>query len=291
MTSPVAVLSPPAEDVSGQRKAVTRHPSRRGHLLVALGASPLAFLLLCVPIAIVGASFGLRWQGFTGDDSAALGVALLLSLRTATAATFVTALPGTALALWIVRVRHRAVRTALTILASLPLVLPPAAAGLGLLLALGPASAIGKLAASMGIRIGFTGLAVVVAQVFVASPLYLVHAVRAFERAESDLSDMAAMDGTGGFSYLLRVLVPSVLPQLAIGLVMTWARAIGEFGATMIFAGNLPGTTRTLPLELYVAMQSGLGGALGSATVLLAVAAVVIAAVTLFRDPLKPRRS
>lgn len=196
--------------------------------------------------------------------------ALALSLKTTVAAMVLTVVFGTPLAA--ILTRRFFGKPAIEALVTLPVVLPPVVAGLGLLLAFGHAGLAGRALETAGIRIAFTSLAVVMAQTFVAAPLYIVAAKSAFESIDPDLIDAAAtLRATPAYAFA-RVVLPGALPALATGLLLAWARALGEFGATITFAGNLPGVTQTMPLAVYVEGQEDLDAAIAVAVVLLIVA-------------------
>lgn len=142
------------------------------------------------------------------------------------------------------------------ILLDLPMVLPPAVAGVLLLLAFGRNGLIGSFLAQKGINITFTWFAVVLAQCFVAGPLFIKNAITGFKGVNPELEETALTLGKNPWQVFWQVTFPLALPSLISGLVMAWARALGEFGATIIFAGNFPGKTQTLPLAIYVAMEN-----------------------------------
>ena len=142
------------------------------------------------------------------------------------------------------------------ILLDLPMVLPPAVAGVLLLLAFGRNGLVGSFLAQKGITITFTWFAVVLAQCFVAGPLFIKNAITGFKGVNPELEETALTLGKNPWQVFWQVTFPLALPSLISGLVMAWARALGEFGATIIFAGNFPGKTQTLPLAIYVAMEN-----------------------------------
>src|SRR5690606_7405399 len=153
-------------------------------------------------------------------------------------------------------------------LVDLPIVLPPAVAGLALLLFFGrngPAGAI-------GLEVAFTTTAVVLAQTFVAAPFYIRSARSAFTTMRRDLEDAARIDGAGGWQAFRLITVPLALPVLSGGAILAWGRALGEFGATIMFAGNIEGLTQTLPLAVYAEFQSSLDASIAAASLLVAAA-------------------
>jgi molybdate transport system permease protein len=226
---------------------------------------PLVALVLRVPL---------------GDPLAALadpaaGQAIQLSLVTTLATLALTLLGGTPLALMLARARFPG-RAALETLLDLPLVLPPAVAGIALLVAFGRFGLLGGVLSAFGIAIPFTTVAVVMAQLFVAGPLYIRTAVGAFSAIERDLEDAAAVDGAGPIRVFRYVTLPLAGAPLMGGAVMTWARALGEFGATIIFAGNLPGVSQTMPLAIYLGFEQNLRTALALSLLLLFVSFAVL---------------
>jgi molybdate transport system permease protein len=165
----------------------------------------------------------------------------------------------------------------------LPIVLPPSVAGLALLLVLGRRGLIGSALDGAGIDIAFTTAAVVLAQVFVSAPFFVRAARAGIAAVDRDLEDAARVDGATEVQVFRRVTVPLAGAALAAGLVMTWARALGEFGATIMFAGNVEGRTQTLPLMVYGEFQGGnLDTSIAAATILVLAAFGVLVAVRLF---------
>ena len=197
--------------------------------------------------------------------------AIVLSLWTSTTATLMTIVLGTPLALLMTR-RHFWGRRALDTLIDLPTVLPPAVAGLALLMAFGRRGMLGQGLSVAGIEIAFTSLAVILAQLFVASPYYIRAAIGGLSRSAVALEEAAALDGADGRQIFRYVTVPLARASLLGGLVMTWARALGDFGATILFAGNYPGRTQTMPLAIYIGFELDLDVALALSVVLMATA-------------------
>jgi molybdate transport system permease protein len=154
---------------------------------------------------------------------------------------------------------------------TLPIVLPPVVGGLGLLLLLGRAGWLGSRLQLLGVSLPFTTAAVVLAETFVAAPFLILTVQSGFESLPALYEEVAHSLGASTPFTFLRVQLPLIAPALAAGAALTWARALGEFGATITFAGNLPGTTQTLPLAVYQAAQSDLDGAVALAVILLAV--------------------
>jgi molybdate transport system permease protein len=194
--------------------------------------------------------------------------AIGLSFVTTTITTLLTILLGTPLAYLLARHNFRG-RTILDTLIDAPIVLPPAVAGVGLLLAFGRRGIWGSYLDELGLTIAFTQAAVVLAQLFVSAPLYIKAATTGFMNVDRELEQAAALDGASGWQTFRRITTPLALPALCSGVVMTWARALGEFGATIIFAGNLPGRTQTMPLAIYIGFELELSVALTLAVLLL----------------------
>ena len=219
----------------------------------------LAVLLaafLGVPIALL---VGRAVLG--GSLAAALGStvvidALLLSLVTTAISLALTIAIATPLAHLLARRRFRGASLVET-LVDLPIVLPPSVAGLALLLTLGRRGVIGEPLAAAGIELPFTTVAVILAQVFVAAPFYIRAARAGFQTVDRDLEDAGRVDGASERQIAWWITIPLAAPALVAGVVMTWARALGEFGATIMFAGNVAGETQTLPLVVYGEFQAG----------------------------------
>jgi molybdate transport system permease protein len=197
--------------------------------------------------------------------------ALRLSLVSATAATAVSLVLGVPLAWVLARSRIRG-RSVLRALVTVPLVLPPVVGGVALFLVLGREGVVGSwLHDATGFSIPFTTLAVVIAETFVAMPFLVISVEGALRAADARFEDAAATLGADRWTTFRRVTLPLVAPGVAAGAVLCWARALGEFGATITFAGNFPGTTQTMPLSVYLALQSDPEAAIVLSLILLAV--------------------
>jgi molybdate transport system permease protein len=194
--------------------------------------------------------------------------AIQLSLLTTLLATFLAVAGGTPLAFLLARRVFRG-RRLLDTLIDLPMVLPPSVAGIALLLAFGRRGLIGQHLSVVGIEIAFTQVAVVLAQVFVAAPFYVKAATAAFASVDREVEQAAMIDGASPEQVFRFVTVPLVWTPLLSGVVLTWARALGEFGATIIFAGNYPGRTQTMPLAIYLGFEMDFGIALTLSAILL----------------------
>jgi molybdate transport system permease protein len=230
----------------------------------------LATLVLVIPLlALVARAPWSEMAGLLASES--LRSALRLSLLTATIATVVCVLVGVPLAWLLARVTfpgRRFVRALVTV----PLVLPP-------VVAFGRQGFIGALLRDvLGVTIPFSTTAVVLAQVFVAMPFLVIAVESSFRSADPTLDEEAATAGASRWQTFRRINVPLALPGILSGAVLAWARAIGEFGATITFAGNAPGVTRTMPLEIYTALQTDPEPAIALSIVLLALSIIVLAA-------------
>jgi molybdate transport system permease protein len=212
-----------------------------------------------------------------GTRSPLFGPALWLSARTTAVSLLVVVIAGTPLAWWLAAAAGRTAR-AMEALVDLPIVVPPAVVGIALLEAFGRRGLFGPTLGALGIEIPFTTLAVVLAQVVVSAPFYVQAAAAAFRRVDNDLMIVARTLGQSPRGAFLRVAVPIALPGLIGGGALAWARALGEFGATLLFAGNLPGTTQTMPLAIYMALESDVRVAVALSLVLAAASVFLLLA-------------
>lgn len=238
----------------------------------AIAAVGAVFVLL--PLAAMVAR--VNWAAFiplvTSESSL---TALGLSLRTAAASTVLCVLLGVPLALVLARSDFPGQRL-LRSLVLLPLVLPPVVGGIALLYTFGRQGLLGRSLEVAGIQIAFSTTAVVLAQTFVALPFLVVSLEGALRSAGSRYEAVAATLGARPTTVLRRVTVPLVLPGLAAGAVLSFARSLGEFGATLTFAGSLQGVTRTLPLEIYLQRETDADAAVALSLLLIAVAVIVV---------------
>ncbi len=226
-------------------------------LLFFFGLPLLALFLRATPVALM-----------TNLQTEQVQQAVLLSISTTLATTLITIVFGTPLAYALARqcfTRQRWIDT----LIDLPTVLPPAVAGVALLMAFGRRGLLGSYLDLFGMRIAFTPLAVVMAQTFIAAPLYVKSAVLGFSAIDLELEQAAGLDGASGWQVFRYVIIPLSWTALLSGSVMTWARALGEFGATIIFAGNFPGRTQTMPLAIYIGFELDLNVALTLSVILI----------------------
>ncbi|MCW2806305.1 MAG: molybdate transporter permease subunit [Marmoricola sp.] len=235
----------------------------------------LGALLLVLPLA--GVLVRAPWRGLSDIvRTPAVLDALLLSLYSATLATGISIALGVPLAYVLARSTVPGLRL-LRALVTLPLVLPPVVGGVALLLVMGRNGLVGQyLDAWFGITLPFTTNAVVLAETFVAMPFLVVAVEGAFRSADQGYDEAAATLGAGRLTVFWRVSLPLIRPALVAGSVLCWARALGEFGATVTFAGNLPGVTQTMPLAVYLQMETDPDAALALSLVLLAVSVTVL---------------
>jgi molybdate transport system permease protein len=204
--------------------------------------------------------------------------ALRLSLLTATLATALCLVLGVPLAWLLARVEFPGRRLARA-LVTVPLVLPPVVGGVALLLVFGRRGLVGEwLDSAFGITLPFTTAGVVLAEAFVAMPFLVIAVEGALRGADTRYEEAAATLGAGRWTTFTHVTLPLVAPGVAAGAVLCWARALGEFGATITFAGNFPGRTQTMPLAVYLALETDLQSAIVLSLILLAVSVTILAA-------------
>ncbi len=213
------------------------------------------------------------WDAVSGDVAL---TALRLSLVTSLISMAVVVLVGTPFAYWLAR-RQGAAARGIDTLVELPIVLPPVVAGVAMLMAFGRGGLLGSALADMGIVIPFTTVAVVFAQVFVAAPFYIRSAKLGFQSVGRDYEEVSQTLGVSPWSTFWRTTLPLAGPSVATGLGLAWARALSEFGATVMFAGNLMGETQTMPLAIMTAMETSLDTALALSVLLLAGSVAVLA--------------
>lgn len=232
-----------------------------GSVLVAFLAAPLLALLATTTAANfeAGLQHPLVWP------------ALRLSLLTTSVSLIVVVLLGTPLAWTLARARGRLARAVETSV-QLPIVIPPAVAGIAMLLAFGRRGLFSGWLYPDGWSVTFTTTAVVMAEVFVSAPFFVQAATSAFRRVDANLVIVARSFGASPLRVFSRVALPLAAPGIVAGAAMSWARALGEFGATLMFAGNLQGETQTLPLAIYTALESDLRAAQALSIVLVVVA-------------------
>ncbi len=251
------------------------NPSRRRSWLTICGVSwTVCFvLLLILPLLALYCRAPLRMLK-SAECCWLVQQALLLSLTTSLITTALTFVIGTPVAYTLARVPFRG-RRLLEALVELPLTLPPVVAGVALLLVFGRRGLVGQHLAAMGIELSFTQAAVIMAQFMVASPYYIRTAAGAFGMVPESLLRASRTLGAGPFRTFRCVILPLCRKGLLAGLAMTWARAIGEFGATIMFAGNFPGRTQTMPLAILTTMNENLHAGVVLAVVMLTACLIV----------------
>ena len=274
-------------DISGspvpaERPVELRRSRRRllgsGYLSggLAVGALSLLAGFIALPILslVIWTVSNSAWQEMT---SPAAVDALLLSARTTAISMFIILLVGTPAAYVLARYDFPGKRIVNT-LVDLPAVLPPSAAGIALLLAFGRVGLIGEQLTAFGITISFTTAAVVLAELFVATHFYVRQATVGFGQIERAIEEAALVDGGGPITVFLKVTIPLAFPALVAGAVTAWARALGEFGGTIIFAGNVQGVTQTIPLAIFSELERDFDAAVALSVLVLGFAFIVILA-------------
>jgi molybdate transport system permease protein len=247
------------------------------------GLAGLVAILLGMPIAVLVVRSLVDGSLARALTASVVLDALGLSLATTAASLVITVVLGLPLAVVLARGRFRG-SALLEAVVDLPIVLPPSVAGLALLLALGRRGLLGGPLADLGIEIPFTTVAVVLAQTFVSAPFFIRSARTGIAGVEADLEDAARVDGASEAQVFRAITIPLAAPALAAGIVMSWARSLGEFGATIMFAGNVQGRTQTLPLVVYGEFQGGdLDAAIAAAAILVLAAFGVLVAVRALR--------
>jgi molybdate transport system permease protein len=248
-------------------------------VLVACLAVALTFLTLPV-VAIFADSSPGELISSLGEKGAL--DALWLSLKCSAASLAIILLVGTPAA-YLLATRAFRGRALVVTLIELPLVLPPAVAGIALLAAVGPEGILGGAIDAAGIQLSFTTAGVVVALTFVSSPFYVRQAMAAFAAVDRSLLDASRTLGASEARGFLRVMIPVAVPGLATGTALALGRALGEFGATLMFAGSFQGITQTVPLAIYDRFSTDFDSALALSAVLVAVSAAILLAVKLVR--------
>jgi molybdate transport system permease protein len=260
---------------TGRARAVRLRSGSYGLITVLLGLAAAAFFAL--PLLGVFLKGDLRH----GLDTETTREAFRVTAETSAAALAAMLIVGTPVAYRLATTRFRG-KTLLVTLFELPLVLPPAVAGLGLFAAFGRTGLLGDQLDALGIQIPFTAAAVVMAMTFVAGPLYLRQAQASFAAVDRDLLAAARTLGAGPWKRFFQVAIPLAGPGLGAGAALAWARAVGEFGATIMFAGSLEGVTQTAPIATYLQFEQGdFGTALALGATLIALSAIVLVAVKL----------
>ena len=255
-----------------------RHGTRWGDVGLGVVAG-IAALFLGLPVVVLIGRALLDGSLGVALASPAVIDALWLSLVTTAVSVVLTVLFGLPLAYVLARRRFRGKAIVETIV-DLPIVLPPSVAGLALLLLLGRRGVLGEPLDVLGISVSFTTVAVVLAMTFVSAPFFIRSARTGIAGVDRDLEDASRVDGASEPQLFRRITVPLAASSLAAGLVMAWARALGEFGATIMFAGSVQGRTQTLPLVVYAEFQAGsLDASIAAAAILVLAAFGVLFAV------------
>lgn len=240
--------------------------------LIFVCAIGILFLSLPIAVLIQRTIATQAWQALSGD---LVTSAVYLSFTTTFITVALALVFGTPLAFVLARWRFRG-RRFLNVLIELPVVLPPAVAGLALLLTLGRRGTLGSLLDQFDIALPFTMAAVVVAQTFVAAPFYIRAAQVGFQGVSRELEDAARVDGADGFALFFLITMPLAARALGAGLILCWARALGEFGATILFAGSLQGRTQTMPLLIYNILERDIDAAIATGVLLVILALIAL---------------
>lgn len=250
--------------------------SRRPPLLGTIGGLLAVALigLLVLPVVALVLS-GAQADLTAGLTHPLFAPALRLSLKTSAISLALAVLMGTPLAWWLARSRSRMVRP-VEILVELPIILPPAVLGVALLQTFGRQGVLGPALGELGLSLPFTEQAVVVAQLVVAAPFFVQAAANAFREIDEDMLIVARTLGASPTVAVLRVALPIAAPGLLVGASLAWARALGEFGATLLFAGNMPGRTQTMPLAIFTALEADVRLAVVFSLVLAGVGAALL---------------
>ena len=247
-------------------------PSAWSYGLATLAGLALAFLSLPLLGLVIRTLENRTWEGAPGS---LIPDAIFLSFVTTLATALLTLLFGTPLAYLFARRTFRFKRI-LNVLIELPIVLPPAVAGLALLITFGRRGLLGPLLNEAGIALPFTIYAVIMAQTFVAAPFYIRSAQIGFRGVPREVEDAALVDGAGGWRLFFHIILPLSAHALGAGIVLSWARALGEFGATILFAGSLQGRTQTMPLLIYNVIERDINAAIWTGLILIGLALVAL---------------
>jgi len=239
-----------------------------GRVAVILAMLMAAFFIVPL-IALIWRAVTL--EGRVAARELSIVSAVTLSLGTTAITVVLIIILGTPLAYFLARYQFP-LKWLLTVFVEMPIVMPPVVAGLALLSAFGRRGLIGMLLSNLNITVTFTSTAVVLAQLFVSSPFYIRAAQSRFESLPREYEDAAAVDGANSWAIFWRVILPQSTQALLTGLILSWSRALGEFGATILFAGNLQGRTQTMPLLVYGALERDLRVTFVTALILLGLA-------------------
>jgi molybdate transport system permease protein len=261
-----------------RRRAAPAATSTRNRVPAVFAvAAALGVAFLAIPL--LGLLGRTPWGGIgTELTSPRVLEALRLSLVCSLGAVAVSLLVGVPLAFVLARVEFRG-RNLVRALTTLPMVLPPVVGGVALLLAFGRRGLVGQwLDRAFGITLPFTTAGAILAEAFVAMPFLVITVEAGLRAMDRRFEDAAATLGAGRWTTLRRVTLPLIAPSLGAGIALCWARALGEFGATITFAGNLPGVTQTMPLAVYIALETDLEAAIALSLILLTISLAVLVA-------------
>ena len=243
-------------------------------------ATAVYVLFICLPVIALLIKAGQQSDFLSSLVSEQALLALRLSLVTSTISIGIVILVGTPFA----RLLARSTSLPLKIidqLVELPIILPPVVAGVAMLLAFGRQGLLGPILSQLGVSLPFTAAAVVFAQIFVAAPFYVRSAKLGFMSVPKEYEDISQTLGISPWRTFLRITLPLAAPSLLTGIALAWARALSEFGATIMFAGNLTGKTQTMPLAIMTALETSLGTAIALSVMLLAGTLLVLITLTL----------
>ena len=278
--TPGLTARPPTGNERADRSVVRRRGFPPLGTIALVVAAVLFALLIALPILAIFIRVLPQGTLLTTLVKPVVLDALRLSFLTTLLTVALAIALGTPIAYLLARHRFPG-QTLIDSLIELPMVLPPAVAGIGLLMAFGRRGVLGPTLESVGITVGFTTAAVVLAQTFVAAPFYVRAARAGFLAVDRELELVAHTLGVSNWETFWRVTVPVASPALLGGAAMCWARALGEFGATIMFAGSFQGRTQTMPLAIYAALESDLDAALALSAILVVVSLAVLVALRL----------
>jgi molybdate transport system permease protein len=260
----------------GKDRRIPRRPGLGDTLASGLAVAALALLAGFISLPFLSL---LLWTASENSWRAMASPvaldALLLSIKTTSISMAIILTVGTPAAYVLARAEFPGKKIVET-LVDIPAVLPPSAAGIALLLTFGRFGLVGQHLEVLGVTVTFTTAAVVLAEVFVAGHFYVRQAAVGFAGVRRDVEEAALVDGAGRFSTFTRVTVPLAFPALVAGAMMAWARALGEFGATIVFAGSFRGVTQTVPLAIFAEFQGNIDAAVALSVLVLGFAFVVI---------------
>ena len=261
--------------MTAREAAPDRRLQRSAEVAALVLVTLCVLLFLALPVISIIERALKETSFFDVVTESSVTTALRLSIETTAISLAIIIVFGTPVAYLLSRAKFPGVQV-LDALIDLPIVLPPAVGGLGLLLAFGRHGLFGEYLHDAGIDLAFTTTAVIMAQTFVASPFYIRSAKAGFDAVDPELESVAYTLGSSRSGAFLRVAVPVATPSLMAGAVMAWARALGEFGATIMFAGSFEGRTQTVPLAIYRSLETGVDEPLALSAVLVVVSFVVL---------------